>query len=225
MDFTNGNPQHNQHNRPRPGQPARRPVFSDFAPRPQSKPPLAPPRPASSPLSIAPKKPVTTEPGRPETDTLTPVDLAEPTAATPAAKEKETKAPHPTAHSGLVGLVLFVVLAALALSPLLPGKVFEEFPGNSQSISTGEQSIGCISDLANVRTTTATDYKWGFPVVYRYATTSTLHATCQGQDKTATGGRTSQFNPLGGLINIFAAVVIAFIVAKVWRKLLSPKHH
>jgi len=228
MDFKDSNPQPHRAGQPAPrnatppGPAARRPVFSDFAPRPHTVQPGAS-RPVATPAHPAHTPPATTA-HRAAEEQLEPVDLAERTTPTHSSTLKEDAESHPTAHSGLVGWIVFVLLAALALSPLLPGKVLQSFPGTSDSTSVGEQTIGCIDALQNVRTTDSTDYKWGFPIVYRYATTSTLRATCDGQSKTATGGQTSQFNPLGAVVNVAGAGIVAMIVAFLWRKLFSPKH-
>jgi hypothetical protein len=233
MDFTN-NP---QPNRPQPGQPAqpvRRPVFNDFGVRTHAQ-----ARPALSPVPKAatatqPAQPVATRPQSPAHPHTQPVpvssvnlddDIAStlPKAGSPERIEKDSKAPHPTAHSGVIGFVVFVVLCTLALAPFLPGKIMQDFPLSSGTDSSGEQSIGCATDLSPIQTSTAYNYKRGFPLVYGYETTSTIKATCNHVTKTATGGQTSQFNPLGGLIDVALAGVLALVVAKIWRKIFSPK--
>jgi len=147
----------------------------------------------------------------------------------PALLPKLDETPEPpkekkkTGHSGIVGLVVFVVLAALLLSPLLPGKVLTSFPGSSDSSSSGDQTLACAHDLKDTTSTTVYNTKAGSPIVYKYSTTTTLHGTCDGKAQSAVGGHNSQFNPLGGLINVFIALVIAFIFAKIWRLIFGRK--
>lgn len=238
MDFTNRNPQNDTPGRVQPngiGRPlspnSRRPVISDFAPRPHAPQQPSASRPNKPPATQQPI-PNTQQASTPasstkDTETLPTIDLEETTNAPLEANrnvEKVPKEPSRTGHSGLVGFGLFVLLSSLVLSPFLPGKIAQGFPGSSQSSSSGEQAIGCASTIAALHTTTSYDYKQGFPVVYRYATTSTMQATCDGKGQSATGARTSQFNPLGAVIDVAAAAITALIVAKLWRKLFSAKH-
>ena len=132
---------------------------------------------------------------------------------------KHHKQAHPTAHAGLVGFIVFLLIGALCLAPVLPGKIWDGAPGSSDSFSTGDQNLDCLTTLGSITTSTTYDHKVGFPVVYTYATTSQQSATCQGKTLHATGGHTSQFNPLGLLADAALAVAIAIITAKVWRKL------
>jgi hypothetical protein len=136
---------------------------------------------------------------------------------------KGHKTPHPTAHSGLIGFAAFLVFGALFLAPLLPGKIWETAPGSSQSFSTGNQTIGCISELTNAKTSLSYDTKIGFPLTYDYATTSTMTADCNGKPGHAIGGHTGQFNPLGLLADTALAITIAVIAAKLWRRFKSPE--
>lgn len=219
---------------PRPTGPApRRPVISDFAPRPHAPIPRPPqpgvlpthppvPAPVRPTLPLQPIQEPQSAASLPPADTAADPTPEEP-AETPAIPEDEPKQRHPTAHSGLVGFLVFIVLAALALSPLLSGKIVQDFPGSSQSFSTGDQTIGCAGALGQITSTSTYNTKRGFPLVYTYSTTSTLQASCGGRPKTATGGHTSQFNPLGGVIDIAAAGVIAIIVAATWRRLFGIK--
>jgi len=136
---------------------------------------------------------------------------------------KHHKQSHPTAHAGLVGFVIFLVFGMLCLAPLLPGKIWNGAPGSSDSFSTGDQNLDCLSALGAITTATTYDHKIGFPVVYSYATTSRQSASCQGKTLHATGGHTSQFNPLGLLMDTMLALVIAIVSAKIWRKLRAHK--
>ncbi|HSX05361.1 MAG TPA: hypothetical protein VLF69_02745 [Candidatus Saccharimonadales bacterium] len=135
------------------------------------------------------------------------------------------KEPHPTGHAGMVGLIIFVVLAVLCFAPWLPGKAWHDAPGSSQSYSLGDQNIGCVTDLGPLKTTTAYDNKLGFPVVYSYATTDTIHATCGNKVGHATGGHQSQFNPLGALVDLSIPLAVSVAAAKLWRKLRAPHPH
>jgi ABC-type antimicrobial peptide transport system permease subunit len=136
---------------------------------------------------------------------------------------KSPKSHIETAHAGLIGLIVFIVLGGLLLSPFIPGKTFDSFPGSSQSASSGDQSLACLKTPENVSTSEAYNSRAGSPVTWTYATTTTLHATCDGKAQTAISGHTSQFNPLGLLIDAVLALVVAIIVAKIWRKVFGTK--
>ncbi len=234
MDFTN-TPRDVTPHRPDSSSPPRphpeRRVFSDFTQRPAQ--PIRPPQPhhpkpiipvvTASPLPPMPHPPATAmasaiDPAPKQT--LVPPDLP------PAHHAKEPKPSHPSSHSthaGVVGFVLFVVLAALLLSPLLPGKILDNFPGSSQSSSSGDQTIGCSDEPTNVASVTSYTTKVGSPIVYNYSTTTTQTGTCGGQKQSAVSGHGSQFNPLGLAIDIAAALAVAIGVAQVWRKIFSAK--
>jgi hypothetical protein len=112
---------------------------------------------------------------------------------------------------------MFMVFGVLFLAPFLPGKTWDGAPGSSQSFSTGDQNIGCIGTLGKTTTTLRYDSKAGFPLVYDYATTSTMHASCGGKTQTAVGGHTSQFSPLALLADFALALAIAITTARLWR--------
>ena len=203
-----------------PGRPnvagGHRPVFSDFGPRPhrpQQQEVPAPAQPVNAFSKVA---------GTPQPE-ATPIESPEKLETPESPATSKAHEPHETAHSGWIGLIIFIVLAGLALTSFLPGKVFESFPGSSTTESTGEQTIGCVDDIKDVKTSTAYTTKRGFPVVYNYTTDSTVSGTCDGVAKTATGGHTSQFNPLGVVLNVFAAAFVAIVAAKIWGKLFGPK--
>lgn len=225
-----------QPGRPQPVQPVRpRPLVSDFAPRPAGPggPALRPMQPGGvqSPAAPSTLRPAVTPPeigasllappdtAAQKTEEASPPELPQPPEPKPPKERSQT------AHAGLVGLVVFIALTAVLLLPLLPGKVLDNFPGSSQSFSTGDQSLACLTALGKIKTTQTYDSKLGFPIVYKYSTTTTQQATCQGKVQTATGGHSSQFNPLGGAIDIAASLVVALIVVKIWRKLFGQKHH
>lgn len=147
-------------------------------------------------------------------------------AASEHSKAKAAKAPRPrseTAHAGLVGFTTFILLTAVFVLPLLPGKVLDNFPGSSASFSTGDQSLACLDQLENQHTSTSYDSKAGFPITYRYATSTHQTATCDGKTQSAVTGHTSQFNPLGLAINVVTALVVAIIVGKVWGKIFGRR--
>lgn len=183
--------------------------FSDFA--------------ASTPMAAAPQPsqpPVSPEPTQPDSSAL------QPPAVHPEKHHNKSKEPGPkntTGHSGAVGFVSFLVLCALFFLPLLPGKVLDNFPGSSASFSTGDQALSCIENLGPIHSSVKYDTKMGFPITYNYSTTTVQTATCKGVSQTAVGGHTSQFNPLGGLINAALAFVIAFGIAKLWRYFVGGK--
>lgn len=138
----------------------------------------------------------------------------------PASSAKPPKERSETGHAGLVGLLCFIVLTALFLLPLLPGKTLDNFPGSSQSFSSGG-SLACISTPTNQQTSDTTDTKAGFPLTYNYATSSHLTASCDSKTQSVVSGHTTQFNPLGLLIDVVSSLIIAVIVAKLWRKIFG----
>lgn len=113
---------------------------------------------------------------------------------------------------------MFLVCCGLFLAPVVPGKIWNDAPGSSQTFSTGDQNIDCLGTVGKLTTTTTYDTKAGFPLVYNYSTTSHLSAPCGGKVMTAAGGHTSQFNPLGLLADILLALAIGIITAKIWRR-------
>lgn len=116
-----------------------------------------------------------------------------------------------------------MVLTALMLSPLLPGKILDGLPGSSQSSSSGDQALACATTLGTASSTTVYDSKAGSPINYNYATTTTQKATCDGKLQTAITGHTSQFSPLGLAIDIATALVVAIAISKIWRKVFGDK--
>jgi hypothetical protein len=213
--------------RPNPGRPQRpRPLMDDFGPRrpvvspnpaphhiPQPQPGVRPPAPLTTPRQSGPVRPQPAFQSRSNISEQPPLPskLDEP-APSKAPKKKNT-----TGHAGLLGLAVFVGLAALLLSPLLPGKIFANFPGSSTSSSSGDQSLACVHDLKNTSSATIYNTKVGSPIVYKYSTTTTLHGTCDGKAQTAVGSRTAQFSPLGAVADIAVAAVVAVGIALIWR--------
>ena len=103
----------------------------------------------------------------------------------------------------------------------MPGKILDNFPGSSQSESNGAQTLGCLTPLQGSKTTQAYDLKLGFPITYKYSTSTTQRASCNGQDMSAVIGHSGQFNPLGGLIDTVATLTVAIVIAKIWRKIFG----
>jgi hypothetical protein len=223
-----------------------RPLMSDFAPRPSAPAlsPARPPQPQSAPVLSNPSytatpQLVTTTQSAPQQARPVPasshsVFSPPPVPVEPAHQDidnqshptnhqKQLKERNRTGHAGLVGFIVFVILTGLALAPVLPGKIMQDFPGSSQSFSTGDQALGCIHTLGPVNTSLAYNSKIGFPIIYNYTATTTQQATCDGQVQTVIGGHASQFNPLGGAIDILITVVIAIVVAKIWSKFRGVK--
>jgi hypothetical protein len=188
-------------------------------PGPQSTSPQPTPShtPSHSPtpaVSTAQASSNSVQPARPATQST-----PESTKVSVESSPKPHKEPHPTAHAGLVGFITFVVVGSLLLAPIIPGKIWDTAPGSWQSFSTGDQAIDCVSGSpTNTSTTTRYNSKNGFPVVYQYTTTSTMTGSCGSQVQHAVGGHTSQFNPLGLLIDTLTTLAIAIIVAKLWRR-------
>ncbi|HSX15775.1 MAG TPA: hypothetical protein VLF40_03205 [Candidatus Saccharimonadales bacterium] len=229
MDFTNPSRGHTPGRSPQPS-PQRR-VFNDFgAPRPDQPPKLhqptaslKPPAPfsAAAPLPKPPSKPQPAfrppQPTPPKPTELNDFDVPRPYAMPAERGHKEEHHVHSeNAHAGIVGLVVFGILAALTLSPFIPGKTFVSFPGISQTTASGQQTLACLTALGPVTTTDAYGLRLGTPITYKYSVTTTQKAACEGQEQTAVIAETGQFNPLGLLINLASAFVLAVVVAKIW---------
>lgn len=217
----------------------RRAVFSDFTPRRPAPPQpaaSAQPRPAAS-VSMHTPAPVVKPPhiqppvhsrtdGEPAPAKLSGLNryiatpLVKPIAdehnrqgragdTAPTAKPRSTNG-----HAGVVGAAVFIILAALAVSPLLSGRNVS-LPGNSQSLSNGD-TIPCITNLTDEHITSVYTVRNGFPLTYSYRTSETMHAACGSKQASGINGHTSGFNPLGGVIDLLAAAVIAVVAAKIW---------
>jgi len=145
---------------------------------------------------------------------------ARPFAASAKVQEHKSR----PSRAGLVGFICFVVLGGLLLSPFLPGKTFDSFPGSSQSSSTGDDSLACIHELGAVSSSLSYNRKLGSPITYSYATTTTQKATCDGKQQTAIAGRAGQFNPLGLLIDSALALIVSVVISKVWRRVFHEQN-
>jgi hypothetical protein len=167
------------------------------------------------------------QPTRPAVPAPAPKDPEFPTPETEHNNEQRApKAPRErnrTGHAGLIGLAVFVALTALLLSPLIPGKVVDSLPGVSQSSSSGDQALACAHDVTNTKSTTVVNTKLGAPLVYKYTTTTTLQGTCDGKQQSVVGGRTSQFSSLAMIVDVITALLVACVVAFVWRKIFGKK--
>jgi len=155
--------------------------------------------------------------------TITP-PTEQPTArphALPAKPVSEHKSS--PSRAGLAGFVCFIILGGLLLSPFLPSKTFDSFPGSSQSSSSGDDSLACIHELGAISTTVRYNHKLGSPITYSYATTTTQKATCDTKQETAVAGRAGQFNPLGLVIDVALAIIVSIVVSKVWRRIFHEQ--
>ncbi|HSX06570.1 MAG TPA: hypothetical protein VLG92_02525 [Candidatus Saccharimonadia bacterium] len=166
--------------------------------------------------------PQSTMPPQPDTSTTSFSEQQHPTRPY-ASNLKTPDHKNHTKRAGLVGFICFVLLTGLLLSPFVPGKTFDSFPGSSQSSSTGDDSLACIGELGQVTTALTYDHRLGSPITYSYATTSTQKATCGNKLETAVAGHAGQFNPLGLLIDITLALIVAVAVAKIWRKVFHEQ--
>lgn len=215
----------------RPAAPTPVPVHPATPPRPTPIPvttavPPARPQPPMPRPAMPPTPPAHTPPTALQAPAPPPAPTPQHPHHPPHHTGKDAKAPrahNTTGHAGLIGFIFFVVFAGLLLSPFIPGKILDNFPGSSQSSSSGDQTIGCIHETTNNSTSLSYNLKVGSPIVYDYSTTTTQKATCDGKQQTATGGRSSQFNPLGLAADIAIALVLAVVLARVWRKLFGAK--
>lgn len=224
-------PAHMQPTLHQPAQPLTAPMPPAHAPmRPQH--PVQPrTQTASQPQPAPAARPMNTEfvntPAVPTHVAHTP---AHPQAApvpdtAPPAKGRGPREKSRTGHAGLVGFIVFILLGALLVSPLLPGKIMDDFPLASNTYSAGDSGLNCIGKQGKISSTTKYDTKAGVPITYTYATSTTQTATCDGQTQNAVVGRTSQFNPLGLIVDIIIALIAAIIVARIWRLIFGEKRH
>lgn len=232
--------------RPNPGM--ARPLMSDFAPRRPAvapQPPASRPLPSTSPVTntsqptqqIGANLTATPKPAQPPA--LSPAPTAQPTAIAPpqqrttdtlpdmsSFKTETNPEPQPVRrgfrinYGALIGFGVFVALAILFVSPVVPGKVLDNFPGSSATASSGAQSLACIDEVKNMASSTTYTTKLGSPLVYKYATSTVLKGTCNGTAQTTVGGTTSLFSPLALTLNLLLAGVIGIIVGKLCGKFL-----
>lgn len=132
-------------------------------------------------------------------------------------ENKAYKPDHRNTHAGLVGFICFVIFAGLLLSPLLPAIVLDNFPGSSQTASSGEESLACATELTAIETSKSYTLKLGSPIVYKYSLVTTQSGECNNKAQTADIARSSQFNPLGLLANLMLAAAVAVGIAKLWQ--------
>jgi hypothetical protein len=116
-----------------------------------------------------------------------------------------------------IGVGLFLVFSAILLLLPLPGKILRNSQGSFGSFSTGD-SIICQGDAGPVNNRVSYKAKKGFPITYAYTATASIEMTCNGQAQTATGGQTSEFNPLGIVLDVMAAALLAWIAAMLMRR-------
>ncbi len=204
------------------------------APRPAQPQPRPPVRPTQSPSvfrsapSVSPPPSQSEATAREQPEAVSPLRPYQhkPDERAKAAQGKHRKHKEPnerkhTGRAGLAGLITFLVLAVLLLSPFIPGKILDNFPGSSQSLSVGDSSLSCIDDLGPAKTTNTYDIKLGSPIVYKYSTTTKQTAACDNTSQTAVTGHSSQFNPLGLLVDLAIVVGVAFAVTTVWRRIFG----
>lgn len=146
-------------------------------------------------------------------------DGMQPTGKSHAPRERSN-----TGHAGLAGFIALIVLSALFLLPLVPGKIFQNFPLTSSTLSTGNQSIDCLGTQGQIQNSTAYNTKAGSPLTYTYSTSTTQTATCNGQSQSAVVERASQFSPLALVLDVLLAVILAAITARVWRIVYTMRH-
>lgn len=139
-------------------------------------------------------------------------------------KQKEIKPKSETGHAGLIGLALFALLTALFLLPFLPGKTLDNFPGSSQSFSSGDQSFACLEQPTSVKSATEFNNKAGFPITYKYTSITTQQASCDGDSQTIVAGRSSQFNLLGLVADVLLAFALALGISALYKIIYRAGH-
>jgi len=194
--------------------------------------PQAPPQPSQQPPVMAATRPANSD--FVATPSATPAPAASVPIQRPSVPDSDTQPPaksrgprekNRTGHAGLVGFVAFILLGALLLAPLLPGKVVDSFPLSSNTYSTGDSSLDCVGKQGRISSVTKYDHKAGTPITYTSATTTTQAATCDGQPQSAVVGHTSQLNPLGLVVDAIVALIAAIVIARIWRLIFGEKRH
>ena len=207
--------------------------------RPVSRPTPQPTTPASAPMTPAvpqsqQPRPFVTRPMPGTAPTPQPgtaaADTSMPTAASsedmpPSSKARLPKERNRTGRAGLVGLIFFVVLGILLIAPIIPGKIIQNFPLASSSVSTGNQSLDCLGTQGTLNSSTVYNTKAGSPLTYTYSTSTTQSATCNGQMQHAVVERTSEFSPLALVVDIIVTIAVAIIVTRVWRLIFGEKRY
>lgn len=201
-----------------PAQPIPHPAFTPPVLDVRAQSPAQSPK---NPAAAAPATPPSTPSPHPTTNT-TPTHAQSSEASAPN-PPKEPREKNHNGHAGLIGFGVFVLLGALLLSPLIPGKILDNFPASSQSFVSGS-NLPCIDTPQHITTTRQFTTKLGSPIVYSYATTSQQHATCDGAPVTADAGTSGQFNPLGLAIDIVLALVVAIGIGSLWGWLHRRRH-
>jgi hypothetical protein len=143
----------------------------------------------------------------------------------PASKAHMPKERSSTGHAGIAGFGALIVLGALFLLPIIPGKVIQNFPLASSNLSTGNQSLDCIGTQGTLRNSTVYNTKAGAPLTYSYSTTTNQSATCNGKLQNAEVEHTSEFSPLALVVDTLLAIILAMVVARVWRMIFGEKQH
>jgi hypothetical protein len=143
----------------------------------------------------------------------------------PASQARPAREKNRTAHAGLASFMMFILFGALLLSPFLPGKIVQNFPFASNTFSTGDSALGCISTPTHLKSSATYNTKAGAPITYTYSTSTTQTGTCNGQQQSAVVGHTSQFNPLGLIIDLLVALAAAIGISCIWRVLFGEKRH
>ncbi len=179
--------------------------------------PVAVPRPIQSDFVGAPR--LTVAPATIPQQTPTRTDEQATSSARPPREKNRT------GHAGWVGFIVFILLGALLLSPFLPGRIIQNFPFASNTFSTGDSALECINTPGQLRASTKYNTKAGTPITYTYTTSTTQTATCNGQEQSAVIGHTSQFNPLGLVVDVAAALVAAIVVSRIWRLIFGEKRY
>lgn len=202
-----------------PARPPMRPV-SPMPSQPSPRPVSTQTNPYSQPSILSPLTPEATEQVPEAVNQTTPVDNLDAEMSQNEPKQPRSK----SSHTGLAGLVVFIVLMLLFVLPLLPGKTLENFPGSSVESSSGVQSFACIKDPTNLISSTSTGSKSGFPIAYKYTTTTTNKAICDGTPQSIIASSTSQFNPIGLVADTVLALVIALAFGKLWSIIYNRTH-
>jgi hypothetical protein len=141
----------------------------------------------------------------------------------PASKARGPKEHDSTGHAGLVGLAAFIVFGTLLLSPIIPGHVSQGFPLSSSSVTTGQQSLDCLNSENNIQNVTTYTSKYGSPITYTSGTKLTQTANCDNTTQSAIVETTSQFNPLGLVLDLVVALAAAIVIARVWRLVFGER--
>lgn len=118
-----------------------------------------------------------------------------------------------------VGILVFLILSILFLSPLLPGKIINS-GSTITPIDTGTDSLASIECFTRGPDKTNIVYssKFGFPLAYKYEAKTQLIVDCEDGEQVVESGKSSGFNMIALVADFVIVVLLSFTLAKIIQK-------